>query len=66
MARLEHMGYAADAEFDEIDGIFVGHLIGTKDIVGFHGKTMEELEAALRESVESYIAISRELNRVPR
>ena len=59
MSKLEHWGYTARVEFDEVDRVFVGHLVGIKDIVGFHGKTVDELEAAFEESVEEYIAINK-------
>ncbi|MCY3795999.1 MAG: type II toxin-antitoxin system HicB family antitoxin [Gammaproteobacteria bacterium] len=59
------MGYTARVEFDEVDRVFVGHLVGIKDIVGFHGKAVDELEAAFEESVESYIAINKEQGRSP-
>ena len=58
MNKMKYRGYAARIEFDEVDRIFVGHLAGIKDIVGFHGTTVDELENAFRESVDHHIAIS--------
>lgn len=43
--------------------IFVGHLAGIKDIVGFHGSTVDELDRAFHESVDHYIAISEKTGR---
>ncbi len=63
MNRMKYRGYTARIEFDEVDRIFVGHLAGIKDIVGFHGTTVDELENAFRESVDHYIAISEERGR---
>lgn len=63
MNMMKHRGYAAHIEYDEEDRIFVGHLAGIKDIVGFHGTTVDELEAAFHESVDSYISISEETGR---
>lgn len=57
---MKYRGYVASIEYDEEDRIFVGHLAGIKDIVGFHGTTVDELENAFRESVDNYIAISEE------
>ena len=34
--RMKYRGYTARIEFDEVDRIFVGHLAGIMDIVGFH------------------------------
>ena len=63
MNRMKYKGYIARIEYDEEDRIFVGHLAGIKDIVGFHGITVNELEGAFHESVDNYIAISEETGR---
>lgn len=62
---MKYKGYIAQIEYDEEDRIFVGHLAGIKDIVGFHGSTVDELESAFHETVENYIAISEETGRTP-
>lgn len=63
MNIMKYKGYISHIEFDEVDRIFVGHLAGIKDIVGFHGSTVDELEHAFHESVDNYIAISEETGR---
>ena len=60
---MKYKGYVARIEYDEEDRIFVGHLAGIQDIVGFHGTTVDELEAAFHESVDNYIDISEETGR---
>ena len=65
MNKMQYRGYTARIEFDEDDRIFVGHLAGIKDIVGFHGTTVDELESAFHESVDAYLAISEEQGRRP-
>ena len=37
MKSMKYKGYIAKVEFDAEDRIFVGHIIGTRDVVGFHG-----------------------------
>ncbi len=64
MNKMKYRGYTARIEYDEEDRIFVGHLAGIKDIVGFHGSTVDELDRAFHESVDNYIAISEETGRV--
>jgi len=59
MNKMTYKNYVARIEYDEEDRIFVGHLAGIKDIVGFHGTTVEELENAFHESVDEYILISK-------
>lgn len=55
MNAMVYKGYSARIEFDDVDRIFVGHLTGIRDIVGFHGISVDELEAAFHESVDGYL-----------
>lgn len=64
MNMMKYKSYIARIEYDEEDRIFVGHLAGIKDIVGFHGATVTELEDAFHESVDNYIAISEKTGRI--
>ena len=63
MNIMKYKSYVARIDYDEVDRIFVGHLAGIKDIVGFHGTTVDELENAFRESVDDYLAICEETGR---
>jgi predicted HicB family RNase H-like nuclease len=63
MNKMKYRGYIGRIEYDDEDRIFVGHLAGIKDIVGFHGSTVDELDRAFHESVDNYIAISEETGR---
>ncbi len=63
MNSLSYKGYTAQVEYDEDDRIFVGHLAGIDDIVGFHGMNTAALEQAFHEAVDSYLAISDETGR---
>ncbi len=63
MNQMSYRSYFAHIEYDEVDRIFVGHLAGLQDIVGFHGTSVDELEQAFHEAVESYLAISEESGR---
>jgi len=63
MNMMKYKNYMARIEFDEEDRIFVGHLAGLSDIVGFHGSTVDELESAFHQAVDDYIALSEEMGR---
>ncbi len=65
MNTMTYKGYAARIEFDPEDRIFVGHLAGIRDIVGFHGKTVDELEHAFHAAVVDYVAACRKLGQPP-
>ena len=62
---LEYKGYQAVIVFDPDDEIFVGHLAGIDDIIGFHGTTVKELKAAFHESVDYYVETCREIGKPP-
>ncbi|MDR2173785.1 MAG: type II toxin-antitoxin system HicB family antitoxin, partial [Burkholderiales bacterium] len=65
MNAMTYKGYAARVEYDAEDRIFVGHLAGIRDIVGFHGSSVDELEAAFHESVDDYLAACEKLGQKP-
>jgi predicted HicB family RNase H-like nuclease len=65
MNALRYNGYDARVEFDAEDRIFVGHLAGMQDIVGFHGATVDVLEAAFHEAVDDYLAACERLEQPP-
>jgi len=63
MNAMKYKGYMARVEYDAEDRIFVGHLAGIKDIVGFHGASVDELETAFHASVDHYIEYSERTGR---
>lgn len=65
MNTMSYKGYAARVEFDPEDRIFVGHLAGVRDIVGFHGASVDELEHAFHEAVDDYLAACKKLGQSP-
>ncbi len=46
MITTTYRGHIANAEYSKEDECYVGHLVGIKDIVGFHGESIAELEVA--------------------
>jgi len=65
MNTMTYRGYSARVEFDAEDRIFVGHIAGIRDIVGFHGTSVDELESAFHESVDDYLAACEKLKQAP-
>jgi predicted HicB family RNase H-like nuclease len=62
---MTYRGYTARIEFDAHDRVFFGRLAGIRDIVTFHGETVDELEAAFEEAVDHYLAICADLGDEP-
>ncbi|MCK5232612.1 MAG: type II toxin-antitoxin system HicB family antitoxin [Desulfobulbaceae bacterium] len=65
MNGLNYKGYFAKVEFDPEDHIFVGHIIGIRDVIGFHGESVTDLETAFREAVDNYTKACKELGQEP-
>jgi len=62
---MTYKGYTARIEYDDSDRIFVGRLAGIRDIVGFHASSVDELQAAFRESVDDYVQACEKLGQTP-
>lgn len=65
MNSLKYKGYTARIDFDPEDEIFVGRVVGIKDIIGFHAETAKELRQAFEEAVDHYLASCKKLNIKP-
>ena len=65
MKAMNYKGYFAKVEFDPEDHIFIGHVIGIQDVVGFHGESVKELETAFKEAVDNYLDACKKLKQKP-
>lgn len=65
MNTMTHKGFHARIEFDAEDALFVGHLAGINDIVGFHAETVQDLRTAFEEAVEDYLATCARIGKAP-
>ena len=52
---MQYKDYAAHIEYSDEDKCFVGHIAGIRDIVGFHGVSVESLCTAFEEAVDDYL-----------
>ena len=55
MKAMTYKGYAATIEYSDDDECFIGHIVGIKDRVGFHGESVKELREAFEEAVDDYL-----------
>lgn len=65
MNNMKYKGYHAKIEYDPDNHIFVGRIIGLRDVVGFHGESVQELETAFAEAVDNYLAACEQLGQKP-
>ncbi|WP_350598544.1 type II toxin-antitoxin system HicB family antitoxin [Pseudomonas sp. 65/3-MNA-CIBAN-0223] len=65
MNVMNYQGYAARIEYSDEDGLFVGHIAGIRDVVGFHGESVSELRSAFEEAITDYLETCAKLGRAP-
>jgi predicted HicB family RNase H-like nuclease len=65
MNIMTYKGYMARVEFDATDGIFIGHIAGIADIIGFHADNVADLIRAFHEAVDDYVEACRSAGKSP-
>ena len=65
MSTMTYKNYAARIEYNEEDSCFIGHILGSHDVVGFHGDSVNELRSAIEEAVDDYLKTCKQLGRSP-
>lgn len=64
-SMMKYKGYHAKIEYDDEAKVFHGRVLGIKDVINFEGDCVEELDKALRDSVEDYLAFCKERGENP-
>jgi predicted HicB family RNase H-like nuclease len=62
---MAYKGYLGQVEFDDEAGLFHGEVVGTRDVITFQGRTVDELRAAFRDSVDDYLDWCAERGKMP-
>ena len=62
---LSYNGYAGRVEYNDEAKIFHGEVLDLRDVVTFQGRSVDEIEAAFRESVDDYLAFCAERGEEP-
>ena len=65
MNTMSYKDFEALVEYDEEAALFHGEVINTRDVITFQGRSVDELKAALADSVEDYLAFCRERGETP-
>jgi predicted HicB family RNase H-like nuclease len=56
MNTMTTQGYTARVDFDDRDDIFVGRVLGVRDIISFHGETVDQLREEFELALRDYLA----------
>jgi predicted HicB family RNase H-like nuclease len=52
---LSYKGYTARIDFDARDDIFIGRILGVRDIISFHSQTVPGLRREFEIAVDDYL-----------
>jgi predicted HicB family RNase H-like nuclease len=52
---IKYKNYTGVVEYDDEGKIFIGEVIGLRDVVTFQGRTVTELEKSFKQSVDLYL-----------
>ena len=55
MKPMTYKRYSARIEYSDEDECFVGRVAGIRDIITFHGESVEEIRQAFKESIDFYL-----------
>ena len=55
MKPMKYKGYSARIEYSDEDECFVGRVAGIRDIITFHGESVEEIRQAFVEAMDFYL-----------
>jgi len=56
MNTMTSQGYTARVDFDERDNLFVGRVLGVRDIISFHGETVDQLRGEFESAIRDYLS----------
>ena len=62
---LSYHGYTGRAEYDGEAGLFHGEVLDFRDVITFQGRSVDEIETALRASIDDYLAFCVERGKEP-
>jgi predicted HicB family RNase H-like nuclease len=55
MKPMKYKGYSARIEYSDEDECLVGRVAGVRDIITFHGESVEEIRQAFVEAMDFYL-----------
>ena len=62
---MKYKGYTGHFDYDEDADIFHGNILGIRDVVTFQGRSLDELKAALHDSIDDYLEMCEKHGKEP-
>lgn len=65
MKPMTYNGYAAQIGYSDEDELLIGRIVGIRDIITFHGESIEEIRSSFHEAVDFYLETCAERGEEP-
>ena len=65
MKPMTYKGYAARIGYSDEDELLIGRVVGIRDIITFHGNSVDEIRAAFQEAIDFYLETCAERGEKP-
>ncbi len=62
---MKYKGYVGHVEYNAEAKIFLGKVLGIKDVVTFQGTTVVEIEQSFKDAVDGYLSFCKERGEAP-
>lgn len=62
---MNYKGYSATIEYSPEDKCFVGRVLGIRDVIGFHGESVGELEKDFHQTLDFYLDTCKKRGKTP-
>jgi predicted HicB family RNase H-like nuclease len=62
---MEYKGYVGKVEFNDEAGNFHGEVVGTRDVITFQGRSVDELKSAFQDSIDDYLEFCKQRGEEP-
>ncbi len=62
---MTYKGYPARIGYSDEDALFVGRVVGIRDVITFHGESVDEIRSAFEEAIDFYLETCAERGEQP-
>ena len=57
---MNYKGYCAFVQYSDEDSLMVGTVLGIRDSLNFHGKTVAEVKQSFHDSIDGYLEMCKD------
>lgn len=65
MKPMRYKGYAARIGYSDEDGLLIGRVVGIRDIITFHGNSVDDIRTSFQEAIDFYLETCAERGEKP-